>query len=93
MDFISKGTTINSDAYVDTSRKLKATLKRFRSNLEMSNFASQYDNARLRTSLKTREVITSFGWKTATHPLYSPYLASPDYHTFGPLELEERIRG
>ena len=42
-------------------------------------------------SLKTREVIASFGWTTVTHPPYSPDLAPSDYHLFGP--LKEGVRG
>ena len=89
-----QGTTINSDVYVGTLRKLKARPKRVRPHLEMSKVLLQvllqHDNARPHTSLKTCEVITSFGWTTATHPPYSPDLASCDFHFFGP--LKEAIR-
>ena len=87
---MTQETTINSDAYVGTLRKLKARLKRVRSNLEISKLLLQHHNARPHTSLKTREVITSFGWTTATHPLHSPDFAPCDHHLFG--SLEEAIR-
>ena len=91
VDFMPKGTTINSDVYIDTLRKLKARLRRVRPHLDMSKVLLQHDNARPHTSLKTREVIASFGWTTVTHPPYSPDLAPSDYHLFGP--LKEGVRG
>ena len=57
----------------------------------MSKFLLQYDNARPHTSLKTREVISSFGWTTISHPSYSSDLAVSDFHLFGP--LKESLRG
>ena len=86
VDFMPKGTTINSDVYIDTLRKLKARLRRVRPHLDMSKVLLQHDNARPHTSLKIREVIASFGWTTVTHPPYSPDLAPSDYHLFGPLK-------
>ena len=91
VDFMPNGTTINSDAYIDTLRKLKAKLRRVRPHLDMSKVLLQHDNAKPHTSLKTREVIASFGWTTVTHPPYSPDLAPSDYHLFGP--LKEGVRG
>ena len=91
VDFMSKGATINSDVYIDTSKKLKARIRRVRPALEMSKVLLQHDNARHHTSLKIREVISSFGWTTISHPPYSPDLAPSDFHLFGP--LKESLRG
>ena len=91
VNFMPKGTTINADVYIDNLRKLKARLRRVRPYLDMSKVLLQHDNARSHTSLKTREVIASFGWTTVTHPPYSPDLAPSDYHLFGP--LKEGVRG
>ena len=52
----------------------------------MSKVLLQHDNARPYTSLKTREVISSFGWTTISHLPYSPDLASSDFHLFEPLK-------
>ena len=91
IDFMSKGATINSDVYIDTLKKLKARIRRVRSALKMSKILLQHDNARPYTSLKTLEVINSFGWTTISHPPYSPDLAPSDFHLFGP--LKESLRG
>ena len=86
VDFMSKEATINSDVNIDTLKKLKARIRRVRPALEMSKVLLQHDNARPHTSLKTREVISSFGWTTISHPLYSPDLAPSDSRLFGPLK-------
>ena len=52
----------------------------------MSKVLLQHDNARPHANLKTCEVISSFGWKTISHLLYSPDLAWSDCHLFGPLK-------
>ena len=61
VDFISKGATINSDVYIDTLKKLKTRIRRIRPALKMSKILLQHDNARPHTSLKTCEVVSSFG--------------------------------
>ena len=57
----------------------------------MSKDLLQHDNTRPHTSLKTREVINSFGWTTISQPPYSPDLARFDLYLFGP--LKESLRG
>ena len=91
VDFMSKGATINSNVYIDTLKKLKARIQRVRPALEMSEVLLHHDNTRPHTSLKTREVTSSFGWTTISHPPYSPDLAPSNFHLFGP--LKESLRG
>ena len=68
VDFVPKGATINSDVYINSLKKLKARIRRVRPALEMSKVSLQHDNARSHTSLKTREVISSFSWTTISYP-------------------------
>ena len=91
VDFMSKGATINSNVCIDTLKKFKAKIQRVQPALEMSEVLLQHDNARPHTSLKTREIISSFGWTTISHPPYSPDLAPSDFHLFGP--LKKGLRG
>ena len=91
VDFMFKGATINSDVYIDKLKKLKARIRRVRPALEMSKVLLQHGNARPHTSLKIREVVSSFGWTTISHPPYSPNLAPSDFHLFG--LLKENLRG
>ena len=57
----------------------------------MSKVLLQHDNARPHTSLKTHEVISSFGWTTISHPPHLPDLALSDFHLFEP--IKESLRG
>lgn len=91
VDFMPKGTTINSEAYILTLTKLKIRLRRCRPHLSESNVLLQHDNARPHTSFRTREQISKWGWTTLPHPAYSPDLAPSDYHLFGP--MKEALRG
>ena len=91
VDFMSKGATISSNVYIHTLKKLKERIQRVRPALEMSKVLLQHDNARPHTRLKTREVISSFGWTTISHPPYSSDLERSDFPLFGP--LKETLRG
>jgi len=91
VDIMAKGTTINSDAYVQTLKKLYARLRRVRPNRQMKDVLLQHDNARPHTSLRTMETIATFGWTVLPHPPYSPDLAPSDFHLFG--SLKDGMRG
>ena len=58
----------------------------------MTKVLLQHDNARPHTSLKTHEVISSFGWITISHPPYSPDLVPSDFHLVGLLKESLRRR-
>ena len=58
----------------------------------MSKVLLQHDNARPHTCLKTREVISSFGWTTILHSPYLPDLAPSVFHLFGLLKESLRWR-
>ena len=81
VDFVSKGVTINSDVYIVT----KARIRRVQPALKLSKVLLQHDNARPHTSLKTHEVINSFGW-TISHAPYLPDLALSDFHLLEPFK-------
>ena len=91
VDFLTKGKTINSEAYIATLKKVRARIRRARPQLQIKKVFLQYDNTRPHASIKTRKAITSFGWTTVPHPPYSPDLAPSDYHLFGP--MKEELRG
>ena len=87
IEFLPRGSTIDSDRYIQTLKKLKARIYRTRPALVMQRVLFHHDNAPPHTSGKTRETIASMGWKTLPHPPYSPDLAPSDYHLFGPMKL------
>ena len=84
VDFLPRGETINSEAYIQTLTRLRARIRRVRPNLPIDKVLLLHDNARPHTSIRTRETITLYGWTTLPHPPYSPDLAPSDYHLFGP---------
>ena len=57
----------------------------------MSKVLLQHDNARPQTSLKTHEIISSFGWTTISHPPYSPDLVPSDFNLLWP--FKQSLRG
>lgn len=90
MDIMPQGTTINSDAYVATLKKLQARLSRARPHRQKQDVLLLHDNVRPHISQKTKDEITKLGWTTLPHSPYSPDVAPSDYHLFG--KLKESLR-
>ena len=86
VDFLPRGETINSEAYIETLTRLRAKIQGVRPNLSIKNVLFLHDNARPSTNIRTRETIALFGWTTLPHPPYSPDLAPSDYHLFSPIK-------
>ncbi|KAJ4428415.1 hypothetical protein ANN_24452 [Periplaneta americana] len=61
MDIMPHGTTINSDAYVATLKKLQAPLSRVRRHREKLDVLLLHDNAQPYVSHKTTDQIRKFG--------------------------------
>jgi histone-lysine N-methyltransferase SETMAR len=88
-EFMAKGTTINSEAYVQTIRKLKQRINRVRR--DKKPMILQHDNARPHTSVFTKAALDNFGFQVLAHPPYSPDLAPSDFWLFG--TLKKYLRG
>ena len=82
-EFLEQGNTVNSTKYVNTLEKLKARLRRVRSE-KVSII--HHDNARPHTSLETRTALDRLGLRTLPHPPYSPDLAPSDFFLFPKLK-------
>ena len=91
IDFMDPGTSINSDTYIATLRKLKEAIRRKRPKKDMNTIQLHHDNARPHTSFATTQAIAQMGWSTLPHPPYSPDLAPSDFHMFGVMKAD--IRG
>jgi histone-lysine N-methyltransferase SETMAR len=85
---MERGTTINSERYIEFLNKLKKRFKRVRNE---NHAILQHDNATPHTSSRTREAIERLGFSLLPHPPYSPNLASSDFHLFP--KLKEHLRG
>lgn len=91
IDFLDPGTTINSDRYGESLKKLRrATQNRRRGKLS-KGVRLHHDNARPHTSRQTSDLIGQFGWTLVRHPPYSPDLAPSDYHLFP--KLKDHLSG
>ncbi|GFY25996.1 mariner Mos1 transposase [Trichonephila clavipes] len=82
IEFMTRGTTINSEVYCRTLKKLKRAIQNKGRGLLSSGVVLLQDNARPHTAVRTREVMRKFKWDEFQHPPYSPDLAPSDYHLF-----------
>ncbi|GFX48094.1 mariner Mos1 transposase [Trichonephila clavipes] len=82
IEFMTRGTTINSEIYCRMLKKLKRAIQNKRRGLLSSGVVLLHDNSHPHTAVKTREVLLRFKWDVFQHPPYSPDLAPSDYHLF-----------
>ncbi|GFU72919.1 histone-lysine N-methyltransferase SETMAR [Trichonephila clavipes] len=82
IEFMTRGTAINSEVYSRTFKKLKRTIQNKRRGLLSSGVVLLHDNARPHTAVRTREVLRKFKWDVFQHPPYSPDLTQSDYLLF-----------
>jgi 2-C-methyl-D-erythritol 4-phosphate cytidylyltransferase len=65
-------TTINSDKYVATLKKLQARLCCGRPHQQEHDVLLVHDNARPHVGQKTKDEITKLGWTTLSRPPFKP---------------------
>lgn len=82
VEFMERGTTINSTVYCETLKKLRRAIQNKRRGMLTAGIVFVHDNARPHTAVRTRELLDQFGWDVFDHPPYSPDLAPSDYHLF-----------
>jgi len=88
-EFLTKGSTVNSDRYCATLRSLKQRIRRIRP--ERNTFLLQHDNARPHCSAQTQDAMTSLKFTVVSHPSYSPDLASSNFWLFP--KLKDTLKG
>ncbi|GBN55167.1 hypothetical protein AVEN_231701-1 [Araneus ventricosus] len=79
---MTRGTTINSEVYCRTLKKLKRAIQNKRCGLLSSGVVLLHDKARPHTAIRTGEVLRKFKWDVFQHPRYNPDLAPSDFHLF-----------
>ena len=73
--------------YIEQLRKLNNAVEEKRAELtNRKGFLFHHDNARLHTSLVTRQKLLELDWDVLPHPPYSPDLAPSDYFLFRSLQ-------
>ena len=88
-EFLSKGSTVNSDRYCATLWSLKQCIRRIRPGRNM--FLLHHDYAWPHCSAQTQAAMTSLKFTAVPHPPYSPDLAPPDFWLFP--KLKETLKG
>jgi hypothetical protein len=78
-EFLTEGSTVNSDRYCATLRSLKQRIRRIRSE---RNAFFLHHNARPHCSAQTQDAMTSRKFTAVPHPPYSQDLAPPDFWLF-----------
>ncbi|GBO16096.1 hypothetical protein AVEN_260423-1 [Araneus ventricosus] len=79
---MTRGTTINSEVYCRTLKKLKKDIQNKRRGLLSSGVMLLHDNARPHIAVRSGEVLRKFKWDVFQHPPYSPDLAPSDFYLF-----------
>ncbi|GBM10033.1 Histone-lysine N-methyltransferase SETMAR [Araneus ventricosus] len=82
IEFMTRGTTINSEVYCHTLKELQRAIQKKCRGLLSSGVVLLHDNARPQTAVRTGEVLRKFKWDVFQHPPYSPELATSDFHLF-----------
>jgi len=83
-EFLTEGSTVNSDRYCATLLSLKRRICRIR--LERNTFLLRHDNARPHCSAQTQGAMTSLKFTVVPHPPYNPDLAPSDFWLFPKLK-------
>jgi histone-lysine N-methyltransferase SETMAR len=90
-EFLTKGSTVNSDRCGATLRSLKQRIRRIRPERNTFFLFLHHDNARPRCSAQTQDSITSLKFTVVSHLTYSPDLAPSDFWLFP--KLKETLKG
>ncbi|GBM62059.1 Mariner Mos1 transposase [Araneus ventricosus] len=80
IEFMTRGTTINSQVYCRTLKKLKRAIPNKRRGLLSSGVVLLHDNVRPHTAVGAGAVLRKLKWDVFQHPPYSSDLAPSDFH-------------
>ena len=89
-EFLSKGSTVNSDRYCATLWSLKQFIRRIRPGRNM--FLLHHDYARPHCSAQTQDAMTSLKFTVVPRPPYSPDLAPLDFWLFPKLKETLKVQ-
>jgi histone-lysine N-methyltransferase SETMAR len=82
VEFIQQGTTIMSQVYCETLKKLHSAIQNERSGMLTFGVVLLHDNACPHTAARTRALLEHFNRELYDHPPYSPDLTLSNYHLF-----------
>jgi transposase len=84
VEFMQQGTTITSEVYCETLKKLRRAIQNKMCGMLTYGIMLLHDNARPHTSTaaRTRALLEHFNWELFDHPPYNPDLAPIVYRLF-----------
>jgi glycine cleavage system protein P-like pyridoxal-binding family len=82
IEFTEPGTTITSEMYCETLKKLHRAIQNKRRGMLTSGVVLLHDNTHPHTAACTHALLQQFRWDLFDHPPYSPDLAPSDFHVF-----------
>ncbi|XP_015913054.2 histone-lysine N-methyltransferase SETMAR-like [Parasteatoda tepidariorum] len=91
VEFLEYRKTINYNAYCETLRRLRRSIKNKRPGLLKEGVVLLHDNVRPHVSRVTHMELAKFKWETLDHPPYSPDMSPCDFHVFG--LLKKHLKG
>ncbi|GFW20344.1 histone-lysine N-methyltransferase SETMAR [Trichonephila clavipes] len=86
VEFLEHRKSINSDAYCETLRRLRWSIKNKRPGLLKEGVVLLHDNAHPHVSRVTQMELDKFKWETLDLPPCSPDMSPCDFHVFDPLK-------
>jgi len=75
IEFVETGTTITSETYCETLKKLQRAIENKRRGMLTLGVVLLHDNASPHTAARTQALLQKFRWDFFDHPPYSPDLA------------------
>lgn len=82
IDFLVRGTTVNSQRYCQTLVNLRRAIKTKHRGKVSSKIQQLHDNPQPQMANRPQEVLDSFKREMFLHPQYTPDLAPTDYYLF-----------
>ena len=79
IEFMEPGTTITSETYCETLKKLRRAIENKRRGMLTSGVVLLHDNVRPHTAARAQALLQKFHWDMFDHPPYSPDLAPSDF--------------
>jgi transposase len=82
VEFMQQGTTVTSEVYCGTLKKLRRTIQNKTHGMLTSDVVLLHDDAHTHTATRTWALLENFNWELFDHPPYSPNLTPSDCHLF-----------
>jgi len=87
IEFMEPGTTITSETYCESMKKLRRANENKRRGMLTSGVVLLHDNAHPHTAARTQALLQKFRRDLFDHPPYSPDPTLSDFHLFSRMKV------